>query len=153
MFAVIVYTLITAVKLQQAALVGCQGFEIGELGVQQGHRHEVASPLLHTRREDVPWPMQVQEPDITAAAQHLPVPAFERGRGGTTPPVSWWARNQWAMACNHGQRSSSVSGIPADIFSMFAGGWKVSASAYAPPRAWARRFDGGLARTGPPSRR
>src|SRR5580693_5601459 len=33
------------------------------------------------------------------------------------------------MALSHGMRSSSVSGTPRDIFSMLAGGWKVSASA------------------------
>ena len=33
------------------------------------------------------------------------------------------------MVRSQGSRSSSVSGVPADIFAMFAGGWKSSASA------------------------
>ena len=41
---------------------------------------------------------------------------------------------QAAMARSHGQRSSSVSGIPARIFSTFAAGWKSSASANRQPR-------------------
>lgn len=32
------------------------------------------------------------------------------------------------IAASHGQRSSSVSGIPSDIFLMFSGGWSASPS-------------------------
>ena len=34
----------------------------------------------------------------------------------------------WAMASSQGERSASVSGVPRLIFSMLAGGWKLSAS-------------------------
>src|SRR5690625_152215 len=38
-----------------------------------------------------------------------------------------------ARSRSHGNRSSSVSGVPPAILSMFAGGWKVSASAKIQP--------------------
>jgi hypothetical protein len=43
------------------------------------------------------------------------------------------------MASSQGHRSSSVSGVPDDIFSMFAGGWKSSPSAYGTPSRSASR--------------
>ena len=46
--------------------------------------------------------------------------------------------SQSRMARSHGQRSSSVSGVPADILSMLAWGWNSSASAYGQPRRSAR---------------
>src|SRR5262249_13983016 len=48
----------------------------------------------------------------------------------TTPclPARRVASIQAAMPCSHGQRSSSVSGSPLCIFSMFEGGWNQSPS-------------------------
>src|SRR5579872_7333662 len=41
---------------------------------------------------------------------------------------------QVPITCSHGQRSASVSGIPARILATFAAGWNASASANCQPR-------------------
>ena len=58
-------------------------------------------------------------------------------RAATARRATARARREWRRS--HGQRSSSVSGMPACIFALFAGGWKSSASRNAQPRSAASR--------------
>ncbi|CAM5571373.1 hypothetical protein SCYAM73S_03383 [Streptomyces cyaneofuscatus] len=57
----------------------------------------------------------------------------------TTPPSPARPCAHSPMASSQGHRSSSSRGVPADIFSMFARGWKSSPSAYGTPSSAASR--------------
>jgi hypothetical protein len=92
----------------------------------------MAGPRCHPGTDQLWAAAEVGEPNSGIGhAQHISIGAFQRRTRENDIAALGCDRSR--RASNHGARSSSVSGTPADIFATFSALWKSSASAIGQP--------------------